>query len=94
MLKQYELILQQLEQSRTETRTLREQSEKFRSEIILIKSQSDSGTASIRFELESAKSEVNRLNQVIELLRNELEKIKKENSEVWIHHQFVQKVLL
>lgn len=88
--KQYELLIQQLEQSKLEVRTIREQSDKYRSEIVLLRSQSESGTASIRFELDSAKAEVTRVNQVIEMLRIELEKVKKENSEVmkWKYWQW------
>lgn len=47
-----------------------------------MKHQLESGTASIRVELESSKAEVVRLTQIIEALRSELEKIKRENSEV------------
>lgn len=65
-----------------EIRSLREQSEKYRSEILVIKSSSESGTATIRFELESAKSENARLTQVIEALRVEIENLKRSNSEV------------
>ena len=61
---------------------MREQSEKYKSEILLIKNQSESGTASIRLELESAKAEIARLTQLIESMRIELEKIRKDNSEV------------
>lgn len=82
MLNQYQLVIQQLDASRQETRTIREQSEKFQREILVIKSQSDSGSASIRFELESSKKEVLRLTQTIDALRNELEAVKKQNSEV------------
>ena len=82
LLKQYELILQQLEGAKNEIRTLREQSEKYRSEILVIKSSSESGVSSIRYELESAKAENVRLTQIIEALRNELENMKKENSGV------------
>jgi chromosome segregation ATPase len=84
---QYELILQQLEASRTEIRNLRDQSEKYRSEILVIKSSSESGVSSIRYELESAKSENARLTQIVEALRIELEKTKKENSELLIIRQ-------
>ena len=80
--KQYELLIQQLEAAKVETRSIREQSEKYRSEIFLIKTQSESGSASIRFELESAKQEITRLNQKIESITIELEKIKKENLQV------------
>jgi hypothetical protein len=81
-LKQYELLIQQLEAAKTEIRTVREQSEKYRSEILVIKSSSESGVASIRYELESAKSENARLTQIVEALRTELENTKKENSQV------------
>lgn len=74
--------MQQLDSAKVEIRTVREQSEKYRSEIFMIKTQSESGTASIRFELESAKSENVRLTQIIEALRGEIEMTKKENSEV------------
>lgn len=84
----YDLLVQQLEASKQEIRTIREQSDKYRSEIFVIKSQSESGTASIRFELDSVKSENARLTQIIEALRVELEKIKKENSEVFKPVQF------
>ena len=81
--KQCELLIQQLEAStKLETRTIREQSEKYRSEIYLIKTQSESGSASIRFELESSKNEISRLSKIIESMTIELEKIKRENSEV------------
>lgn len=82
MQKQYELLIQQLDAAKVETRTIREQSEKYRSEILLIKMQSESGSASIRFELDSAKKEIIRLNQMLETITIELEKIKKENAQV------------
>ena len=82
LLKQYELLIQQLEAAKTDIRTLREQSEKYRSEIYVIKSSSENGVASIRYELESAKSENARLTQIVEALRTELENMKKENSQV------------
>ena len=85
LLKQYETLIQQLEGAKNEIRTLREQSEKYRSEFLMIKSSSESGVASIRYELESAKSENARLTQMIEALRIELENTKKENSGVCGH---------
>ena len=85
LLKQYERLIQQLEAAKVEIRSVREQSEKYRSEILVIKSSSETGVASIRYELESAKSENARLKQMIEALRIELENTKKENSGVCGH---------
>ena len=77
-------MVQQLENSQKELRTIREQSEKFQREILMIKSQSESGSAAIKYELESAKREVAHLTQIIETLRVELETSKKQSSEVII----------
>ena len=82
LLIQYQLVLQQLEASQKEIRTIREQSEKFQREILVIRSQSESGSSAIKFELESSKREVARLTQIIESLRVELESSKKQASEV------------
>ena len=51
--------------------------------------QSESGTAYIRFELESSKAEVAQLMQNLETLRAELERSKKENSEVCFRFDFL-----
>jgi len=87
LLKQYELVLSQLEEARAETRSIREQSEKYRTEIFMIKSSSESGTASLRYELDSAKAELTRLSQIIEALRAELDNTKKANSELLVFRQ-------
>lgn len=78
----YQLVVQQLETSQKEIRTIREQSEKFQREILVIRGQSESGSTAIKFELESSKREVARLTQIIEALRGELENSKKQASEV------------
>ena len=49
-----------------------------------MKQQFENASASIRGELESSKAEAAHLKQIIETLRAEFEKIKKENSEVTI----------
>ena len=82
MLSQYQLVVQQLDASRQEMRTIREQSDKFQREILVIKSHTESGSASIKFEFENAKKDVLRLTQLIESLKIELENVKKENSQV------------
>ena len=88
LLKQYELVIQQLDAAKMEIRTVREQSEKYRSEMLVLKSSSESGVSSIRYELESAKSEKVRLTQIVESLRIELENTKKENSQVYNNENF------
>ena len=70
---EYEEVINQLNAARQETIAVREQADKFRRE---------STTSTIRFELESQKREVARLNKIVESLSTELEKTKKENSEV------------
>lgn len=82
LLQQYELLMQQLEMSQKETRTLKEQVERSRRESLAMTSQRDSASVAIRFELESQKKEVARLTQIIESLRTELESTKQENSQV------------
>lgn len=82
LLSQYQSVIQQLEASRSEIRTIREQNEKFQREILVIRSQSESGSASIKFELENSKREMARYTQIIETLRIELENVKKENAGV------------
>ena len=89
--KQYELLLQQLDGQQKESRVHRESFEKSRQELLIMKHQMESGSASIRGELESSKAEVAHLKQIIEALRAELEKIKKENSEVTL--LFEQEIL-
>ena len=86
---EYEEVMNQLNAARQETITVREQADKLRRE---------STTSTIRFELESQKREVARLNKIVESLSTELEKTKKENSEVgrfikiktvhWVGHKF------
>lgn len=73
LLEEYDEIVNQLTAARQETITVREQGEKFRRE---------NTTSTTRFELESQKREVTRLTQLVENLRTDLEKTKKENSEV------------
>lgn len=85
LLQQYELLMQQLEMSQKETRTLKEQVERSRRESLAMTSQRDSASVAIRFELESQKKEVARLTQIIESLRTELESTKQENSQV-VHY--------
>lgn len=80
--KQYELLVQQLDTAQNETRAHRETAEKTRMDAFMLKNQLDSGTASVRFELESAKAEVARLTHTIEALRTDLETTKKENAQV------------
>lgn len=82
LLSQYQRMVQQLEVSQREIRTIREQSENYQREILVIRNQSESGSAGIKFELESSKREVARLTQIIETLRIELENSKKQSSEV------------
>ena len=74
--------MQQLESAQKEIRLHRDGAERARKESLLVKSQLDSGTATMRFELDSTKSELVHLKQVIEALRVELETTKKQNSEV------------
>lgn len=81
LLSQYQLVIQQLDASRQEIRTIREQSDKFQREVLVIKSQTESGSASIKYELENSKKEVLRLTQMIDSLRIEFENVKKENSQ-------------
>lgn len=71
-----------MEGHQKDTRVHRESSEQSRQEVLLLKRQLESGQATVRFELESARAENARLTQVIESLRTEMERIKKENSEV------------
>ena len=82
LLSQYQLVVQQLDASRQEIRTIREQSDKSQREIYMIKSQTESGSTSIKYELENSKKEVLRLTQFIQSLKIELENVKKENSQV------------
>lgn len=70
---EYEEVINQLDAARQETITVREQADKFRRE---------STTSTLRFEVDNQKREVTRLNQLLEAMRTELEKTKKENSEV------------
>ena len=74
--------MQQLENAQKEIRLHRDGAEKARKESLLVRSQLDSGTATMRFELDTAKSELVHLKQFIEALRVELEAMKKQNSEV------------
>lgn len=83
-MQQYELIIKQLEVTQKENRTLKEQVEKSRRESLAVTTQREAATVSIKYELESQKKEVARLNQIIESLRMELENSRQENSKV--HH--------
>ena len=87
--------MQQLDAAQQETRAQRESADKSRMEVFMLKSQLDSSAASIRFELDSARGENERLKQLLEALRVELESNKRENSEVdtlpycstkWMHN--------
>ena len=80
--KQYEILIQQLEMVHKESSAYRENSEKSRMEVFMLKSQLEAGTSTIRFELDSAKAENTRLQQVIQTLRTELDSVKKENAQV------------
>ena len=80
--KQYELLIQQLDMIQKEASAYRENAEKSRMEVYMLKSQLEAGTSTIRFELDSAKAENTRLLQVIETLRTELDSIKRENAQV------------
>ena len=82
LLSQYELLIQQLEVSQRENRALKENAEKSRRESLAMTSQREATTVSIKYELESQKKEVLRLAQIIESLNAELDKTKKENSQV------------
>ena len=70
---EYEETIKQLTAARQETVNVREQADKIRRE---------STTSTIKYELENQKREVSRLNKIVESLTAELEKTKKENSEV------------
>lgn len=80
--RQYDQLIQQLDAAQQETRTHRENADKSRMEVFMLRSQLDSGAAAVRFELENARGENERLKQLIDALRNELESTKKENAEV------------
>ena len=79
---QYQLLVQQLEASQKEVRTIREQADKFQREILLIRSESEVSSTAIIFELGNSKREMAGLNQIIESLRIELENSKQQASEV------------
>ena len=75
--------MQQLDSAQQETRAQHENADKSRMEVFMLKSQLDSGAVSIRFELDFARGENERLKQLLEALRIELENTKKENAEVY-----------
>lgn len=76
---QNELLQGELTQARQETQTLREKSEQYRKEF-LIMSQSQQILAPLHIELASSRKEVRRLTQTIESLFIDLERIKKDSS--------------
>lgn len=93
LLSQYELLIQQLEISQKENRALKESAEKSRRESLAMTSQREASTVTIKYELESQKKEVLRLTQIIESLNGELEKTKKENSQVKLLIRFTLKCM-
>lgn len=82
--RQFELQAQQLESAQRESWTSRESAEKARKEAQLVRSQLESGTGTLRFELESARGELADLKQIIQALSVELENSKKQNAEVFV----------
>ena len=93
LLSQYELLIQQLEISQKENRALKESAEKSRRESLAMTSQREAASVTIKYELESQKKEVLRLTQIIESLNGELEKTKRENSQVKLIIRFTLKCM-
>lgn len=82
--RQFELQAQQLESAQRESWTSRESAEKARKEAQLVRSQLESGTGALRFELESARGELADLKRIVQALSVELENSKKQNAEVLV----------
>lgn len=74
------LLQQRLENEQQETIRVRVELEKARKEVLVLRAEQQSST--LHFDLESQRSEVERLNQIIGAMAAELEATKQDNAQV------------
>ena len=89
------LLQQRFENERQETIRVRVELEKARKELLMVRAEQQSST--LRFDLDSQRSEVSRLNQIIEAMTAELETTKNENAQVrldwlWLATRYEQDI--
>ena len=83
------LLQQRLENERQETISMRVELEKARKEMLEVSAEQQSST--LRFDLDLQRSEVSRLNQIIDAMTAELEATKNENAQVRLANDLKKK---